>query len=66
LSSPYTIPLHPRFLAALSLAAALALGHQGPAALAHGKEFRKAGLEIEHIYASATAPGQPHGAVAEA
>jgi periplasmic copper chaperone A len=62
--NPFTAPhMRPKLFAALSLAAALALGYQGPAALAHGKEFRKAGLEIEHIYASATAPGQPHGAV---
>ncbi len=62
--SPFTAPhMRRKLFAALSLAAALALGHHGGAALAHGKEFRKAGLEIEHIYATATAPGQPHGAV---
>ena len=62
--SPFTAPhMRCKLFAALSLAAALALGHHGGAALAHGKEFRKAGLEIEHIYATATAPGQPHGAV---
>ncbi len=62
--NPFTAPhMRRKLFAALSLAAGLALGHHGPAALAHGKEFRKAGLEIEHIYATATAPGQPHGAV---
>lgn len=62
--NPFTVShMRRKVLAALSLAAAMVLGHHGPAALAHGKEFRKAGLEIEHIYASATAPGQPHGAV---
>lgn len=54
---------HRHLLFAFSLAAAAVLGHHGPAALAHGTEFRKAGLEIKHIYATATAPGQPHGAV---
>lgn len=62
--NPFTgFHMRRKVLAALSLAAAMVLGHHGPAALAHGKEFRKAGLEIEHIYATATAPGQPHGAV---
>ena len=63
MNSPNAILLYPRFLAVLSLVVVMALGHLAPTARAHGKEFRKAGLEIEHIYATATAPGQPHGAV---
>ena len=62
--NPFSVShMRRKVLAALSLAAAVALGHHGSTTLAHGQEFRKAGLEIEHIYAIATAPGQPHGAV---
>jgi copper(I)-binding protein len=57
------LQMHRKFLSAFGLAAVLVLGHHSPAAFAHGKEFRKAGLEVEHIYAITTAPGQPHGAV---
>jgi len=32
-------------------------------ARAHEREYRKGSLEIEHVYATATAPGQPNGAV---
>ncbi len=54
---------HRKFLLAFGLAAAVILGQPAPAAFAHGKEFKKGALEIEHVYATATAPGQPHGAV---
>lgn len=32
-------------------------------ARANEREYRKGSLEIEHVYATATAPGQPNGAV---
>ncbi|MBU3724223.1 MAG: copper chaperone PCu(A)C [Burkholderiaceae bacterium] len=51
------------WLVLMLAASAFALGLGSAPSRASNQEYRKGSLEIEHPYATPTAPGQPHGAL---
>lgn len=62
-SHPLSARHRPLYELVVAAAWALFLALGTPSAGASDRETRKGSLEIEHPYAIATAPGQPHGAI---